>query len=192
MQPISPEKPAREKILESNSTFESERLTFVPAWNITPEQLSLQANNLEIATGVGHEFPHPYTIDNANWFLSYAKTNWESGREYNFAILDKVTNKFCGMIGFKERSEVVSNIGYWLGKDFWGKGVASETLSTTIDFIKSSYPKATAINAFVYKYNQASQKVLLNAGFSQTGEKSSPGVLRNGQPDESFTYSLKI
>ncbi len=192
MQSINNEKPAREKILETSISFETERLSFVPAWNITPEQLSSQANDLEIATGIGHEFPHPYTVENAKWFLDNAKTNWESGREYNFAILDKTTNQFCGMIGFKERGAVVSNIGYWLGRDSWGRGMATETLTATINFIKSNYPKIKEIKAFAYKYNESSQKVLLKAEFKATGDKSTPGLLRNGQADESFTYSLNL
>lgn len=192
MQLINSEKFVREKILESDSAFETKRLSFIPAWNIAPEQLSSQANDLEVASGIGHEFPYPYTIENAKWFLDYSKENWKSGREYNFAILDKTTKEFCGMIGFKLSGEVVSNIGYWLGREHWGKGLATETLKETVQYIKKNFTKVKQINASAYKYNLGSQNVIFKAGFEQVGERIASETLRNGQPDESFTYSLKI
>ena len=52
-------------------------------------------------------------------------------------------------------------IGYWLGKEYWGKGIATQALS---EFLK--VVKARPLYAYVAKHNLASQRVLEKCGFS--------------------------
>jgi len=51
-------------------------------------------------------------------------------------------------------------IGYWLGKEFWGKGIATEALSLFLRRVKSR-----PLYAGVYKHNIASIRVLEKCGF---------------------------
>jgi [ribosomal protein S5]-alanine N-acetyltransferase len=190
--PPSPDSKKPEKILPETTSFESARLSFVPAWEISPEDLTIQANDLDIATGIGEEFPYPYTLENAKWFLSFAQENWNKGREYSFALIDKQTKQFCGMIGFKERGLKVSNVGYWLGREFWGKGIATEALNQVIFFIKSEYPKVKSIDASAFKYNVPSQKVLENCGFTKMSEGNKDKLLRNGEKEETVNFTLQF
>lgn len=62
------------------------------------------------------------------------------------------------MIGKRE-------VGYWIGKEFWGKGVASESLKQFLD-IALTRP----LYAHVAKHNAASQCVLQKCGFEIIGE----------------------
>jgi [ribosomal protein S5]-alanine N-acetyltransferase len=182
----------KENILEKNESFSSERLDFIPAWNVDLSDLQRNADDLDIANGVGAEFPNPYTIDDAKWFVNHSEQEWEGGEEYSFGMLDKETKEFCGMMGFKVGGSEIENIGYWFGRNSWNKGLASEALRAAIEYIKVKFPDVREVTAVAYKYNKPSQRVLEKNGFEIVGEKSKPELLRNGEKFEEFVYSYKF
>ncbi len=57
------------------------------------------------------------------------------------------------------------NIGYWLGRSFWGKGIASAALAQFLPKIE-----ARPVYAHVAKHNVASIRVLEKCGFLRTRE----------------------
>ena len=56
-------------------------------------------------------------------------------------------------------------VGYWLGKEFWGKGIATQALK---DFLKDI--KTRPLYAHVAKHNIGSKRVLEKCGFTVAGE----------------------
>lgn len=56
---------------------------------------------------------------------------------------------------------------YWIGREFWGRGIASTALSQFLRF-ESTRP----LNARVAKHNLGSIRVLEKAGFVRTGEEA--------------------
>lgn len=52
-------------------------------------------------------------------------------------------------------------LGYWLGRDFWGKGIATEALGEFLCLLAQR-----PLYAFVSEHNLASQRVLEKCGFS--------------------------
>lgn len=56
-------------------------------------------------------------------------------------------------------------IGYWLGKEFWGKGIATRALS---EYLRSI--SVRPLHAFVAKHNVGSIRVLEKCGFRASGE----------------------
>jgi RimJ/RimL family protein N-acetyltransferase len=56
-------------------------------------------------------------------------------------------------------------IGYWLGEEFWGRGIASAALSQFLTQVK-----ARPLYAYVAKQNAASIRVLVKCGFMVVGE----------------------
>ena len=63
------------------------------------------------------------------------------------------------------------NIGYWLGKTHWGKGIASAALAQFLTKIA-----ARPVYAHVAKHNFASIRVLQKCGFQLSGEEGCAGV----------------
>ena len=63
-----------------------------------------------------------------------------------------------------------SNIGYWLGKTHWGKGIASAALPQFLTKIK-----ARPVYAHVAKHNFASIRVLRKCGFQLAREDTCAG-----------------
>lgn len=75
-------------------------------------------------------------------------------------------NQVVGNIVSWEQSDQ-REIGYWLGKDFWGKGIATETLT---EFLKID--KTRPLYAHVAIHNIASRRVLENCGFTLIKENA--------------------
>jgi RimJ/RimL family protein N-acetyltransferase len=59
------------------------------------------------------------------------------------------------------------NVGYWLGREFWGRGIASMALRQFLEHITSR-----PLYAYVGKSNTASIHVLHNCGFKFLGEQT--------------------
>jgi RimJ/RimL family protein N-acetyltransferase len=58
-------------------------------------------------------------------------------------------------------------VGYWLGKEYWGKGIATQALE---QFLKQVGTRP--LYAYVAKHNVASRRVLEKCGFTVSGEDS--------------------
>ena len=57
-------------------------------------------------------------------------------------------------------------VGYWLGKQFWGKGIATQALA---EFLKQI--ETRPLYAHVAKHNIGSRRVLEKCGFTVSGEE---------------------
>jgi RimJ/RimL family protein N-acetyltransferase len=60
-------------------------------------------------------------------------------------------------------------VGYWIGKEYWGKGVATRALSEFLGPVKTR-----PLYARVAKHNIASIRVLEKCGFTFSGEHREP------------------
>ena len=56
-------------------------------------------------------------------------------------------------------------VGYWLGKEFWGKGIATQALTQYVSLVKKR-----PLYAHVARHNVGSQRVLEKCGFKFIGE----------------------
>jgi len=56
-------------------------------------------------------------------------------------------------------------VGYWLGREYWGKGIATKALA---EFLKVVEPRP--LFGRVAKHNPASKRVLEKCGFTLVGE----------------------
>jgi len=56
-------------------------------------------------------------------------------------------------------------VGYWLGEEYWGKGIASQALTQFLGLIKTR-----PLYAHVAKHNLASKRVLEKCGFKVAAE----------------------
>lgn len=81
---------------------------------------------------------------------------------YNQTILfnDQVVGN---ILSFEMEGE--TEIGYWIGKEFWGTGITTEALKQFLGQVKKR-----PLFAHVAKHNLASKKVLEKCGFQVIGE----------------------
>lgn len=142
--------------------LELERCT-IRSWRLDDvESLVRLANNRKVWRNLRDSFPHPYTLDDAEDWVTIAGAQTP---ETNFAI--DVCGEVAGGIGLELKADVFrksAEIGYWVGERFWGRGIATEAVRavtswglTTLDLKR--------IYAGVFSWNPASMKVLEKAGY---------------------------
>jgi ribosomal-protein-alanine N-acetyltransferase len=162
-----------------------ERCTIRP-WRLDDaESLAKYANNHKLWLTLRDVFPHPYTIPDAHEFLQRA-------------ISDQSTTKFCievngravGGMGIHPGEDVHSHtatLGYWLGEDFWGRGIMTEAVAALTDFCFDNFP-LRRISAEVFANNPASARVLEKAGFVFEG-RLKKYVIKDGKLLDSLLYA---
>ena len=78
------------------------------------------------------------------------------------------------ILAFERDGKVL--VGYWLGRAFWGKGVATAALAQFLEHVKTR-----PLHAYVAKHNVASIRVLEKCGFAivatETGDDGIEEVL---------------
>jgi len=90
----------------------------------------------------------------------------------------------AGNIGSWEQ-EGERNVGYWLGRDFWGKGIASAALYLFLGELEMR-----PLHAHVVKHNAASIRVLQKCGFVISGGGKVPDT--DGAEGEEFILTLGV
>lgn len=129
------------------------------------DQPSLQrhANNPRVAANLRDVFPHPYTLADADW---YVRTGSRLENQFNRAIV--VDGQAVGGIGAVQLTDIYrasAEIGYWLGEDYWGRGIVTEALKQMVPMVFAHWPEVERIFAGVFEHNAASMRVLEKAGF---------------------------
>jgi RimJ/RimL family protein N-acetyltransferase len=119
--------------------------------------------------------PHPYSLDDAEGFIAYART----GPEKVFAI-EKHEGELAGVIGF-HGEPATPEIGYWIGRPHWGKGYATEAGRAAMDWAHRRWGKR-ALRAGHFADNPASGRVLDKLGFLYTGEVRRMASVARGEP----------
>ena len=111
-------------------------------------------------------FPHPYRDDDAaNWI---SKTSSTLPR-YDFAIRRSDNNTVIGGIGLKPKHDVhyrTVQIGYWLGEEYWHRGIAKEAVSAFSESTFRNIKHVFRLEAEVYEENISSVRVLAKAGYT--------------------------
>jgi [ribosomal protein S5]-alanine N-acetyltransferase len=162
-----------------------ERCTVRPWRSDDAESLARHANNRKIWLAVRDLFPHPYTIQDAHKFLQ--RTISEQP-EMKFCV--EIQDAAVGGIGVHQGHDVyrhTATVGYWLGEQFWGRGVMTEALTAVTDFCFDKFP-LRRISAEVFANNAASARVLEKAGFIFEARLKN-NVVKDGEVLDSLLYA---
>ena len=130
------------------------------------EELVRHANDPDVAANMRDRFPHPYTRADAEKWLQFATAEWPVA---NFAI--EVDGEAVGGIGLTigtDVERVSAEIGYWLGRTVWGRGLATAAVKTLVGHGFREFG-LTRIFAHVFAEHAASIRVLEKAGFAREG-----------------------
>ena len=87
------------------------------------------------------------------------------------------------IVSFEQGGE--RQIGYWIGQEFWGKGIATEALGLFLEMVRER-----PLYAHVAKKNIGSIRVLEKCGFSLSGENTMDDT-PDGAEVEEFTFELE-
>ena len=113
--------------------------------------------------------PHPYTEADARMFLAHSFEDFRNDRAVHFAVTVPPSRSLCGAVGlFLAPQHQRAELGYWIGKPFWGKGIATEAATAVVSFGFGSLA-LHRIHASHYTGNAASQRVLEKIGMRHEG-----------------------
>jgi [ribosomal protein S5]-alanine N-acetyltransferase len=115
--------------------------------------------------------PYPYTPDDADrWLGNLQRMAAENGHDHHWAIRDS-SGQLLGGVGLEGAPGTRAHraeIGYWLGRAFWGQGIMSAVVGAVCRHAFEALSLAK-ITAHVLPANEASARVLVKNGFEQEG-----------------------
>lgn len=101
------------------------------------------------------------------------------GQNLNLCIVDNQTNKLIGVIGVNNmESNLFGTLGYFLNKDSWGKGFATEAIQLIVEYCFNVL-NLRKIIASAYEPNVASIRVLEKNGFKMNGRQEEHLFIEN-------------
>jgi len=117
--------------------------------------------------------PFPYTIHHAEEFYSDMEASAATGEPQFYAIASKTDGLLIGGIALhpprgSNAADGEIEIGYWLGKAFWGSGYMSEAARAVL-LLSFARPATDVVIATTAPDNIASQNVLLRIGLRNMG-----------------------
>lgn len=110
--------------------------------------------------------PEPYPDDGAITWIEAAQERREEGTEYPFAIV--VDDTLVGVSGLRDVDEDEAEIGFWVGKPYWGNGYATAGTRKVLSFAFEELG-LTEVYARPLERNVASRRVLDKLGFTAVG-----------------------
>jgi RimJ/RimL family protein N-acetyltransferase len=142
----------------------TERLLLRPGWADDAPALYAALSD-EAVTMKLAQAPWPYRLADAQAFLALPRTHGEA----SFLIFDRHRGSagLIGGIGIHDQ-DGEPEIGYWIARDHWGKGYATEAGRAVLQIAKHTlrYPRLVSGH---FVDNPASGAVLRKLGFHKTG-----------------------
>jgi len=134
--------------------------------------------------------PYPYRLRHAKDFIKKTRQNLRKKAAYESGIELKETGKVIGMmsltrIDWKNKN---AEAGYWLGKKYWGQGIAKEALQLILGFGFRRL-KLMRIYARARPANFRSERLLNKTGFKREGFLRKDMFIK-GRSVDHFIYSI--
>jgi RimJ/RimL family protein N-acetyltransferase len=126
------------------------------------DALAKIANNKNVSDNLRDLFPSPYKKKDAKEWIENVKAQTPVT---NFCI--DVDGEVAGSIGFMLKEDVYRKnieVGYFLGEQYWRKGIATEAIKQLLQHIEKNFTPVR-IYAEVFEHNKASMKALEKNGF---------------------------
>jgi RimJ/RimL family protein N-acetyltransferase len=148
--------------------------------------LARHANNRAIWINLRDRFPSPYSLADAErWIKDVAG----SVPQTHFAIA--VDGAAAGAVGLHLKKDVrrrVAEIGYWLGEELWGRGIATEAVRAVTGHALAQFD-LVRLYAGVFEGNQASMRVLEKAGYTREA-RLRKAIIKDGRTLDLVLYAV--
>jgi RimJ/RimL family protein N-acetyltransferase len=142
-------------------------------------------NNINIASR--GRIPHPYTINDAEIYLSKVLPGYSllEPQQVVFAIV--LSEEVVGSVSIEKQDQDSGIIGYWLAEQHWGKGIATQAAKAAINTAFTDMNLMKIVGRALVN-NQPSHRVMLKLGFKYTGRDVE--TIRSGEQREVWLFEL--
>ena len=152
--------------------IKTDRLALRPLQESDAAAVADFAGDIEVARMTAR-IPHPCTIEDATaWIAGLAGTD-----EAVFAIL--LDDTLIGCTGYCPVEETRAEIGYWIGKPWWGRGYATEAARALVGHAFEQGAFEVLVSGH-FADNPASARVLEKLGFQYIHDKQQACLARGG------------
>lgn len=132
------------------------------------DALATIIGNKAVLDNLRDGIPYPYTVADAEKFIS-AMLAADSNKVFAFAV--EYDGRLAGSVGIYRCDNIhyrTAEVGYYIGEEFWGRGIASLAVRMACDYV---FEHTDIIRLFAepFAYNTASCRVLEKAGFQFEG-----------------------
>lgn len=158
-------------------------------WRIEDKiNLARMMNNKHILDNLRDGIPYPYTVDDAEEFIT-AMLSSDKAKTFAFAIT--LNDVVIGSIGVYRCDNIhcrTAEMGYWIGEEHWGNGYGRRAVTQVCKHI-FEHTDIIRIFAEPFAHNIASCRILEKAGFRFEGTLHS-NAIKNGQVLDMKMYAL--
>ncbi len=147
--------------------------------------IARHANDRGVWINLRDRFPHPYTLDDARDWLFWVVDDSPT----DFAI--EVDGEAVGSIGYSPGEDVSrrsAEVGYWLGRPYWGRGIATAAVQGLTARLLGE-GEFDRLHATVFAWNPASARVLEKAGYAFEGRLKG-AVVKEGRTTDGLLYAI--
>lgn len=128
--------------------------------------LAHHANDHGVWKNLRDRFPHPYTVADAEAYIAHVATR---PVQTSFGIV--VAGQAIGSISLILGDDIArrsAEVGYWIGRTFWGQGIIAEALKPTTQYAFDQLDLARTF-AVPFATASTSARVLEKAGYVREG-----------------------
>jgi len=144
--------------------------------------IAANANDKEIAESISDEgtFPHPYSEEDALSFIKRASEEASSGIGLHMGICSAETGEIVGAIGLSyiNMRSKKSEVGFWIGRRFWGKGYGKDALRLMLAFGFARLG-LNRIYGIAFASNERSIRMMKSVGMKEEARLKEDGI-KNG------------
>jgi ribosomal-protein-alanine N-acetyltransferase len=146
-------------------------------------RIALLAGDFDVASMTG-TIPHPYNEQMAAEWIGSAL----AGEEGTVFVIEH-DGALIGCVGYREDEKGGAELGYWLGKPYWGRGYATEASAAMVAYAFDE-GGLDYLTIGHFADNPASARIIAKLGFIQRGEIKRDCVARDARA-RCLTYRLE-
>jgi len=146
------------------------------------------ANNEKVAVNLRDAFPSPYSVEDAQKFISMCL-----GQVPYQVFAIEYQGEYVGNVGLHRQDDVyrkTAELGYFIGEPYWNKGITPRAVHLICDY---GFRELGVIKIYsgVFSFNTASQRVLEKCGFEREAVLKN-AVIKNGKIWDEIRYAKHI
>jgi ribosomal-protein-alanine N-acetyltransferase len=150
------------------------------------QSLAKHANNRLVSENLRDHFPFPYTEEDA---IQFIQSVLKDSPIKAYAI--DINGQAIGAAGIILKDDIYKGngeIGYWIGQEYWGKGIVTYVVKELLR-IAFDELKLYRVYAEVFEHNNASARVLEKNGFCKEATLRK-AIIKNGVYLDQYIFSI--
>ena len=152
-------------VIERGQVIQTPRLTLRMPMIDDAARIGDLAGDFAIAR-MTTRMPWPYSRGDADGFVARCQSQ-DPKLHATFAI-ELEDEGVVGVLGLFTAPQSHLELGYWIGRPYWGRGLATEATQGALAWARTDWRKKLVV-AGHFADNPASGQVLIKAGFLYTG-----------------------